>query len=267
MHRRPYALDIFPNLRGVIDKKKLASLLREEGWMNELRRKIFYKTCTVVIQNGMQHAVIPTKPGLNLLLKGFFQSERYFKDVREELLNDFAFPEMDSQNLEIKKKITDTPGSVSIHIRRGDYLSPLNKDVFTSVNLDYYYRSLEILQNKSEAQQLTAFVFTDDTDWAKQNFSPAGMNIQFITGNAVADSWKDMALMTTCKHHIIANSSFSWWGAWLSENDGITLAPKHWYLPGSYTFHINDIVPSNWIIVDYSLKQEKKYDPVIAQAI
>lgn len=267
IYQRPYALDIFKNLKAKVDEKKISGILRDDSLINRIRRKLFYRSCTVVEQELMEWIDIPSSihSSKNILFKGLFQSERFFKTIRKELLNDFTFPEMDIKNKQIMEKILATPGAVSIHIRRGDYLSSSNKNIFNSVSMDYYDRSIDILMNKTNEESLTGFVFTDDIGWAQQNYSTRGkLNLHFVEGNHGKDSWKDMALMSACSHHIIANSSFSWWGAWLAKKDGINLAPSHWYMPGSYMFNIADIIPQNWIIVDYCFSQEKKYKKDIA---
>jgi len=205
----------------------------------------------------MERVTLPTPDSVkkNLLLVGNFQSESYFKNFRQQLLYDYEFPSLDAANQELKKRIEATPNSVSIHVRRGDYLSSSNRKIFTSVNINYYLEAIDILKKQLQQNNLNAFVFTDDTDWVKNHFPKDNeLTITYVSGNTSKNSWKDMALMIACKHHIIANSSFSWWGAWLSANTGISIAPKHWYLPNSYAFDINDIIPKNWIIADYKLE-------------
>jgi len=267
IYQRPFALDIFKNLKAKVDEKKISGILKDESLISKIKRKLFYRSCTVVEQELMEWIEIPSSihTSTNILFKGLFQSERFFKTIRKELLTDFTFPGMDFKNNLVKEKIFATPGAVSIHIRRGDYLSSSNKNIFNSVNMDYYDRSIEILDKKANEESLTGFVFTDDIGWAQQNFSAQGkLDLHFVAGNHGKDSWKDMALMSACTHHIIANSSFSWWGAWLAEQGGINLAPRHWYMPGSYKFNIADIIPQDWIVVDYCFNQEKNYTKDIA---
>lgn len=254
--QRPYALDIYRNLRAKVDEKKISNLLRNGGLINRIKRKLFLNDCIVVEQKLMERVPLPPKAerAKNMLFIGNFQSENYFKEVRKELLLDFAFPAFDPANQQLEKKIRATTNSVSIHIRRGDYLSSSNKNIFTSVNVAYYNNAVDNLLSKLGVDKLNAFIFTDDIDWVKKHFGkPDQIEAYYVTGNSRKDSWKDMALMTACDHHIIANSSFSWWGAWLSTKGGINIAPKHWFLPNSYAFDINDIIPETWSIVDYPL--------------
>lgn len=251
---RPYGLHIFENLNGKVRRNKIAKLLNN-GLLNTLKRRFFGRSVIVVEQREMEKIQIPDKTCLqeDIVLKGNFQSERYFREIRESLLYEFEFPKMDPQNEELKKSILQTPNAVSLHIRRGDYLSSKYNDIYNSINDNYYHKSISIILKELSFDKLDVFVFTDDVKWVKNHFTPVKtMNTYFVTGNTNENSWKDMALMSCCQHHIIANSSFSWWGAWLSKREGINLAPKHWFVPGTRYFDINEIIPHSWIIVDYA---------------
>ena len=117
--------------------------------------------------------------------------------------------------------------SVSIHIRRGDYVG--NQDILEDhgiCNFDYYLKAINILSSKISSFKL--FFFSDDMDWVKENFSSINVDKFFIEQEQKND-WVDMFLMSSCDHQIIANSSFSWWGAWLNSNNSkIVVAPKIW---------------------------------------
>ena len=254
--QRPFALDIFKSLKAKVADQNITSLLHGKTFADKVKRKLFFLSCSTVQQKLMERVALPNAESVknNLLIIGNFQSESYFKNCRQQLLHDYEFPALDGFNEDLKKRMESTPDSVSVHVRRGDYLSSSNRKIFTSVNINYYLEAIHILKNKLKSDKLNAFVFTDDIEWVKNHFPKDDrLAITYVCGNTSKNSWKDMALMTACKHHIIANSSFSWWGAWLSTNTGITIAPKHWYLPNSYAFDINDIVPDNWMIADYKI--------------
>jgi len=138
--------------------------------------------------------------------------------------------------------------SVSIHIRRGDYLKPPVLEYHGVLPISYYYNAIEIIRNKYK--DITFYFFSDDEEFVKNNFTKIEPKI-YIYDNNGENSWKDMYLMKSCKHHIIANSSFSWWGAWLSDRDGITCAPKYWFNPKIAKFEISDFVPKSWHIINY----------------
>ena len=128
--------------------------------------------------------------------------------------------------------------SLSVHIRRGDYVThPKYKDI---CSLDYYHSAIaKVLEQEPRCQ---IFVFSDDLEWCKQNL--AQYHCHFIDHNWGANSYKDMQLMSLCHHHIIANSSFSWWGAFLSKKEGSTIAPKKWKNNMEGT---RQLIPPHWI--------------------
>ena len=173
---------------------------------------------------------------------GYWQHEEYFSDIREELILTYSFPKFnDAQNLKVAQLASAT-NSCSIHIRRGDYLTdPLRKGT-----TDNDYAVEAIRKMKETANPDTWLVFSDDITWCRQHLSemlnPAGTT--YIDWNTGERSIYDMHLMSICRHHIIANSSFSWWGAWLShQHDGTTIAPSVWMnMEG-----VCSPVPDNWI--------------------
>jgi len=134
--------------------------------------------------------------------------------------------------------------SVSLHIRRGDYLSK-SVEVFEPLNLDYYYSGIEYFNNTIKEPHY--FVFSDDIEWAKSNFVQSS-SYTVVDYNGADKGYEDMRLMSLCKHNIIANSSFSWWGAWLNRNpDKNVLAPKKWFSSKTSNLNSNDLLPSSWI--------------------
>lgn len=180
----------------------------------------------------------------NTYLDGYWQSELYFKNIRQELLKEFVIKKDIPENCNVAiQKITNS-NSVSIHIRRGDYVSNSSAStIYHSLELDYYYNALDLISSRKGG--VSIFVFSDDVKWVKENFKPLQdyMLIDFNTGE---NSVFDMYLMSLCKHNIIANSSFSWWGAWLNQNqDKMVIAPKKWYKTSEHN-SIN-LIPDSWI--------------------
>lgn len=184
----------------------------------------------------------------HVYLDGYFQSEKYFSDKRDFILSEFKFPPLDEENKLTVMKINSALNAVSVHIRRGDYLIPNINSIHGILSLNYHHQALSILRGRYESLQI--FVFSDDIEWAKQNLNTGGLSAHFLDNNHGDDSWKDMALMTHCRHHIIANSSFSWWGAWLSTRGGDVFAPYNWFV-SPFEFEINDIVPRHWTVLRY----------------
>lgn len=155
---------------------------------------------------------------------GYWQTSKYFENISEVIKQAFTYngPWTDT-NSAYRDEMTSCE-SVCVHIRRGDYLKAA--DIYGGIcTEDYYRKSIKFIKDKVENPRF--FVFSNDLDWCKTFFENED-NTVFVEGNDVAHSYMDMILMTYCKHHIVANSSFSWWGAWLSKEDGITVAPGKW---------------------------------------
>jgi hypothetical protein len=172
-------------------------------------------------------------------VKGYFQSEKYFLNIRETLLENFTFnkKKTNSTNKYIDQ-IKKIENSCSIHIRRGDYVTNLETNQIHGIcSLKYYEKGIQLIMKKYK--NVKFYIFSDDISWAKKNLK--------ITDSVFIDHkctpHEDLYLMSICKHNITANSSFSWWGAWLNKNKSKTvIAPTHWYKTKN-----NEIVPKNWI--------------------
>lgn len=175
-------------------------------------------------------------------IEGFFQSEKYFEEYMKEIREDFKFIKpLSEKSQEIKHKIKNT-NSVGVHIRRGDYLLKHNNKVHWICDLNYYHQALKYLQTKEK--NLTFFFFSDDINRTKEKFKLK--NSLFIDRNTGINSWQDMCLMGHCKHNIIANSSFSWRGAWLNSNPKkIIIAPKKWF--ADIKLQNPTLIPNTWI--------------------
>lgn len=158
-----------------------------------------------------------------LHLHGYWQSEQYFLNVANNVREEFVFKNIDQNNLAIAKEMKDCLNftSVSLHVRRGDYASYNMK----LLGRDYYERAIEYIKSKVDNPRF--YIFSDDMDAATDIVKKLNVAFTPIMINSGVDSYKDMFLMSQCKHNIIANSSFSWWGAWLNtNNDKIVVAPS-----------------------------------------
>lgn len=175
--------------------------------------------------------------------KGFWQSEKYFLDVEEDVRKAFHFDIYklsEASKLVLKKITKDSKNHVSIHVRRGDYMNDPERQV---CSLDYYNRAIAYIKDHVSAPIFV--IFSDDINWCKTQFGEAGDTLLYVDWNTSADSWQDMCLMSKCHHHIIANSSFSWWGAWLNDNKNkIVICPKYW----NVGFPLDtDTIPMKWV--------------------
>ncbi len=243
---RSFELEIFPNLIGAQLNSIQEKLFNSRKFFFKLLRNLTFGRIALVKQKGAEFITFPKAN--NILLHGFFQSEKYFSSHREALLHEFSFPELDVVNKNLLSRIQSIENAVSIHVRRGDYLKPKVKEYHGILPAAYYQKSIALLE--SDVTNPTYFIFSDDPLWCKENLSHLN-NVEIVVGNTGGNAWKDMCLMSHCKHHIVANSSFSWWGAWLSKSVGIKLAPTKWFNPAIVNFTINDIVPDWWKVVYY----------------
>ncbi len=175
---------------------------------------------------------------------GHWQSEKYFDDIKDVIRTELIFRRpLTGRNAEIADIIKST-NAVSVHVRRGDYITNKNTNgVHGSCGVDYYERaSMYILKRVGSP---LFFIFSDDPEWIKNN-TLINYEHHVISHNSGIGSYNDMHLMSLCKHHIIANSSFSWWGAWLNQNyDKIVVAPDRWFLTDKCDS--SDHVPASWV--------------------
>jgi hypothetical protein len=166
-------------------------------------------------------------------LNGYWQSEKYFKGIESIIREELQVP---NESLEKFSNLPINENNVSIHIRRTDYVTSNGYHPVQSI--EYYQKGLDII-----GEYDNIFVFSDDINWCKENLQ--FKNMIFIEG---FDNMEDIWLMSLCKNNIIANSSFSWWGAWLNRNPNKkVISPKNWF--GNVNINTNDIIPSDWILI------------------
>lgn len=178
-------------------------------------------------------------------LIGYWQSERYFKEHDRQIRSDFTFRKpLVGANQEWSRRIGDVT-SVSLHIRRGDYArNPKTHTVHGLCSLDYYQAAACYIADMVHTPEF--FVFSDDISWAKENLS-LNYPCHYVCENNGDNSYIDMQLLSLCRHHIISNSSFGWWGAWLNPRDGkIVVAPNKWFARKPRP---RDLLPDRWIIL------------------
>jgi hypothetical protein len=180
-------------------------------------------------------------------LKGFWQSEKYFLDIAETIRREFTVKHPLSEKAKEMSEPIASEQSVSLHIRRGDYVTSRTMKRHHGVcELDYYFRCVDYL--KQLVKNAHFFIFSNDQQWARDNLKqlhPA----TFIDYNRPDKNYEDLWLMSQCKHNIITNSTFSWWGAWLNPGkDKIVLAPKQWFSKkDQLATKMDDLFPPGWI--------------------
>jgi hypothetical protein len=189
---------------------------------------------------------LPLRPEIRTLyIVGYWQAYRVVDGISSELRRELHLKaEATGKNLEILKQIRSTPHSVSLHVRRGDYaLAAEGKIVLPET---YYMEAISMM--RGHVGDPTFFVFSDDVPFARE-FLPEGIRKVFVDHNDDFSSHEDMRLMASCEHHIIANSTFSWWGAWLNPRTSkIVIAPRHWQL--SKESYYPDLFPPEWLLLN-----------------
>lgn len=181
----------------------------------------------------------------NSYIEGYWQSEKYFSNIANVVQKELKLKkELSSYSKKILEKINSSK-SVSLHIRRGDYITDTKANRVHGVcSLDYYKRAIEKAR-EIVGGDVIFFVFSNDIEWTK-NSLPIQATVSFVKNPQEGFPYEDMYLMSQCQHHIIANSSFSWWGAWLnSSNDKLVIAPKQWFKDKS--LNSKDLISSCWV--------------------
>ena len=181
-------------------------------------------------------------------LHGFFQSYKYFEGYEEDIRKAFKFPEirLEGKNKELMGRIKLKP-SASVHIRRGDYVADkITNKLHGNCSLNYYKQAIsEVTKFDDEVE---FFFFSDDIKWVENEFEMLPVKKTFVDSNTGKNSWKDMLLMSYCNYNIIANSSFSWWAAWLNNNPlKKVIAPKRWFNDPDKEMYTFDLIPEEWI--------------------
>lgn len=232
--KRSYALNHFniieefasqeevDSFRGSMIRKVAGRIFRMVPYFRPSRMK----TIALERTHGFDPSVLDL-PG-NIYLVGYWSQWKYFIDVEQMIRQDFRFKsDLDSMNLSVAEEIHAT-SSVSVHVRRGDYVNDPNIIGFYEIcSVPYYLAAVKAICR--EVQNPHFFMFSDDPEWVQENIK-LDWPCTYVTHNVGNSDHEDMRLMSMCKHHIIANSSFSWWGAWLGQSpDKIVYAPERWF--------------------------------------
>lgn len=177
----------------------------------------------------------------NVCLDGYWQSERYFVDVADIIRSEFAIRESVTEQSQSLLDRIDSSDSISIHVRRGDYVSnPAAFKIHGLCSIEYYKACIAYLRERVDSPRF--FLFSDDPAWVRENLQ-LHEQMTVVENNPAIE---DMRLMSRCKHNIIANSSFSWWGAWLNPKPGkMVLAPRQWFQDAS--INTTDLYPHSWV--------------------
>jgi hypothetical protein len=242
LKQRPFDLDNFnlpdsiANLAEVESLSPKSSLGKfTEKAKPNYKRKI-YREPFFHYDNNFYHA------GPDVYLKGLWQSEKYFYRFSKEIRSIFCFRIETIQHLTDIATNFKQENSVSIHIRRGDYLANISLNVLGLLPIAYYHKAIQLIKTKIDNPSF--YFFSDDISWVKENLDVP--NGTYLSNKVTKNHLEDLYLMSRCKHNIIANSSFSWWGAWLNNNPGkIVIAPEKWFNNGPRD--TQDLIPGGWL--------------------
>jgi len=211
-----------------------------KNYINNIFRKIKFSNSvgdyTPYREKGFNYSEIPKIEG-NVKIFGYYQSEKYFKNFRNEILDLFEIDEKTNDKLhENYSELINHNNTCSIHVRRGDYVRL--SDYHKVQDIQYFINSYNEM-----GEDKKYLIFSDDPQWCKENFDFIKDKV-FIEGN---NDYEDLYLMSLCKNNITCNSTFSWWGAWLNKNNGKTIIPSQWF--GHRNSHLNsqDLYCENWI--------------------
>jgi len=177
----------------------------------------------------------------NIFLHGYWQSDQYFEKNADIIRSDLQLrKQIKGYSLKNRKSLSP---EVAIHFRRGDYVnSKGGADLYEELDMDYYGKAIEFIRQRISSPQF--LLFSDDINWVKENIKIKG-DVKYIKPK---NESADLIRMSECDHFIIANSTYSWWGAWLSSNqDKIIIAPRHWYSNNIENKLSNNMIPESWI--------------------
>ena len=232
-------------------KTEIENMIYSQNIINKLSRKSAlklgfknFRNSNWIVEKQFHFDSETLEAKNNVLLDGYWQSEKYFVDIKEILRREFIVKyQQNSESQKFADFIRSTQ-SVSVHVRRTDYLeNPLTNQIHGTCNQDYYDRAVSYISDRISNPHL--FVFSDEPQWARDNLK-YDFPTTIVDCNDASRNYEDLRLMSSCKHNIIANSSFSWWAGWLNLNPNkIVIAPQNWFNDTSR--NTKDIIPDQWI--------------------
>lgn len=244
--KRAYGLDLFNTSVEFATKRELAAckpkIRFEKRWWLLTGRNPNNKLFAEKTDYVFDPSLFSVEDGA--YISGFWQTEKYFLPIRDVLLKDFQIRHKPSAaNLQLLQQAAGV-NAVSLHIRRGDYVTvSTTNNLHGTCDINYYKKAIEYIASKTNNPVF--FVFSDDMDWVKSNLE-SEYPLVFVDINDDKTSYEDLRIMSTCRHHIIANSSFSWWGAWLNDkNNKMVICPERW--TNKHNSNTIDLIPTDWI--------------------
>jgi hypothetical protein len=240
--------------------KDLLKLIINKSMLKIVKRlKIKYKSKNIIFYEARLNKLPEISSNINYYLVGYFQKYNYCNSIRETLLSDFSFTKPLSEQVREILIDIEKNNAVSIHIRRVGYVTDNSRESFKNrfglvCTMQYYKNAINYI--KSKYTDLKFFLFSDDVDWVRENFS--FLDNYYVVDNTLEElsDYYDLFLMTKMKHNIISNGTFAWWGAWLNQNPSKTIIiPEIWTMnenEDSNIFGINELCPPEWIRIPRS---------------
>lgn len=240
---RPFALGAYDLPLAYATLNQVDTTLYGRGFFGNVRRLLHRRPGLVREGNADLSPASLSRFGGNRLFRGFFQSALYPAFVRSELLRDFALApaRIDDANRRLADEMT-AHLSVAVHIRRGDYLTENSMKVHGICPMNYYTEAEELICQSTESTP-RLYLFSDDPEWVRTHYETK-LPFTVVDVNTASQGHFDIYLMSCCRHAIIANSTFSWWGAWLIDKpDKMVIAPRRWFADERST---SDLIPTGW---------------------
>lgn len=249
---RELALTKLANINSIKERKSKfeSRLFQSKRFATVFNKFNFFHGIEIRVEQNLNfsehYQEIPHKLPKKVIFNGYWQSFKYFSLIEADLRNQLLQYGKKCISSPLMQEITSSLQSTSIHIRRGDYIkNKAAKNYFETCSTNYYQNAIKKI-NKSKKDNVF-FVFSDDIDWAKTNIKTHNKTI-YVDSNYNLSDLDELFLMANCNNHIIANSSFSWWGAWIGGLDcGITIRPRKWLKSKNQP---NTLCPKEWIEID-----------------
>lgn len=241
---RPYALGAYKLGLAMASRLQTHELMYGKGIVGTVRKMLH-------IKKGLAREADLPEPltcADECVVKGFFQKARYADSVRDQLLQDLALPEtsLNPANRSMLSAIrAEGERAVCVHVRRGDYVRQDTQQVHGLCG-EAYYQQAETLLAEKVGHALHLFIFSDDPEWVRTHYKST-YPITCVDINTAAEGYRDINLMRHCRHAIVANSTFSWWGSWLIPHEQkICIAPQKWRADGTDT---TGLLPDSWYTI------------------
>jgi len=251
--KRDFVLNNYNILAEIASDKEIEKIITKGKYKRAIIRKIlqreipYHKERRIGEISGIVNTDI-FNINSDSYIHGVWANEKYFKDSSDVLTKEFTLKKKSDSFLSKEFQITNR-NSVSIHIRRGDYLTNEGyNNLFGVLGIEYYNNAISYIKKYNYSPFF--YIFTDDVEWTKQIFLNKN-DFEIVSGKGFED-YEELQLMSCCKCNIIANSTYSWWGAWLNNyNDKIVVAPQVWYIDMKFQFNHEQmgVIPNNWILL------------------